>query len=146
MATINPVTSQRQLAPLITSAVFAVVAGVAVVLRIVSKRIKKIGIDTSDYLIFAALVLSPWNRTTSMEMLTIIRSALGHYKHATSSVRLPWYYDRSRSDIYEGIIIGGVGRHLPDVIEADGPGGVVVFLKVTSILDKPSPTTLMTSL
>ena len=58
MATVNAVTSQSQLAPLITSAVFAVVAGVAVVLRMVSKRIKKIGIDASDYLIFAALVLT----------------------------------------------------------------------------------------
>ena len=58
MATVAPITSQRQSSPLIASAVFAVVAGVAVALRIVSKRLKKTEIDTSDYLIFAALVCS----------------------------------------------------------------------------------------
>ncbi|MCJ1420924.1 hypothetical protein MMC32_007284 [Xylographa parallela] len=95
MATVAPITSQRQSSPLIASAVFAVVAGVAVALRIVSKRLKKTEIDTSDYLIFAALIC-----TWALQACDFV-----------------------------GIIIGGVGRHLPEVIETDGPGGVVIFLK-----------------
>ncbi|MCJ1402686.1 hypothetical protein MMC11_005907 [Xylographa trunciseda] len=95
MAMVDQINSQRQLAPLICSAVFAVVAGVAVVLRIVSKRLKKTEIDASDYFIFAALIC-----TWALQACDFV-----------------------------GIIIGGVGRHLPEVIETDGPGGIVIFLK-----------------
>ncbi|MCJ1285840.1 hypothetical protein MMC26_005181 [Xylographa opegraphella] len=95
MATPAPITSQRQTAPLIVSAVFAVVSGMAVALRIVSKRLKKTSIDASDYLIFAALIC-----TWALQACDFV-----------------------------GIIIGGVGRHVTEVMETDGPAGVVIFLK-----------------
>ena len=75
-------------------------------------------------------------------MLITIRSALGRCKRATLLVKSPIESEFCPLDMYPGIIIGGVGRHLPEVIETDGPGGVVIFLKVTTPPDEHSPSLL----
>ena len=68
MAQLN---DKRQVAPLVVSVLFGVVASVAVLLRIVARRMKKAKLDASDYCIFAALV---WITTTELNPVLMISS------------------------------------------------------------------------
>lgn len=48
--------SRGQIAPLVVCAVFIVITITSVILRVAGRRIKKISLQTDDYLIFVALV------------------------------------------------------------------------------------------
>ncbi|MCJ1254431.1 hypothetical protein MMC24_002246 [Lignoscripta atroalba] len=89
------INSHYQVAPLTVSIVFTIVATLAVVLRVYSRRVTKKPLEDNDYFIFIALVL---------------------------------LYGLVACDMV-GILAGGVGRHVLDVMKEDGPQTLTIFLK-----------------
>lgn len=68
--TINSINNVHQLQPLVIAVVFPSLATVAVVLRLISKRIIKASLRTDDYMILAALVCSAHCREDVIGELT----------------------------------------------------------------------------
>lgn len=87
--TVNSINNVHQLQPLVIAVIFPSLATVAVVLRLISKRIIKTAFGMDDYMILAALV---W-RSTSPRGLdwrtnSSARSSSGDWRHVTFLVGL----------------------------------------------------------
>lgn len=87
--TVNSINNVHQLQPLVIAVVFPCLATVAVVLRLISKRIIKAGFGMDDYMILAALVWrSASLRGPDWRTNSSARYSYGDWRHVTFLVGL----------------------------------------------------------